>query len=491
MKKIFNIACGSLLALSMSMLSSCGDNKDYSSLHTLSDAELAEMARQDSILKAQRESINADLILEYSTDITISSTSYDGSSVTVDMQQIADLFGVSLDDLLTALDPSASSDLEIGGFAINGTTHADEGTMSNTNAAWGHWWDANGDVTTWGESAMVFAEFNPETSAFAVGQYPGHLTDGQTVTFYEGLKYQDKRAVVKITVTAQARGEVAATVVNVQSVTLTTTPKSTYDAETVEGINYDQILSDLGVSSFDDVSWIAVNADGSYAQEYTADAPGFWFNKDGGAGSWGDDASVYCGYYDNVVMVGQFPDHNEAGTSLTIYFGAMAGNKIEMLEITINFQEYEDPETAPEGTPESIEKTITITKPYTDDYANVQYDVQEDLRNAFKMTTYQIFKAVKSGDLKVYLNEVSEEDPKYTGEAPGYWIDGDGNSIEWKNGIVWMSLGSSETELYLYGGNHPDNCSPTGQSVPIKFIIVCNGVTATYNITFDVTAKEG
>jgi len=488
MKKIFNFFCALAMTASMSLLNSCGDNDNFSSAHTLTDDEIAEMARQDSIKEAQRNSINADLILYYDVDITISSTAYDGGTVAVEMDKIAELFGLSTSDVLAVLN-GENEDLDVTGFAIDGTTHADVGSSSNTNASWGHWWDANGDVTTWGDDAAVFAEFDAETSTFNVGQYPGHLTDGQTVTFIECLKYQDKRAAVVITATAGARGEVTAGVVNTQKLTLTTTPKSSYEAEEVPGFDLDLLMSDLGVSSTDELSWIAVNADGSYAQEYTADAPGYWYDMEGYAGSWGDNASVYCGFYDNTVKVGQFPDHNASGSQLTIYFGATANDKIEMVEITIIFKEYEDPETAPEGTPESIEKDITLTKAYTNDYALVDYDLKDELRNAFKMTTYQIFKAIKSGDLKVYLQTISDEDPTYTADAPGYWIDGDGNATQWSTGIVWLSLGSSETELYLYGGNHPDNCAPTGQTVNTKFIISCNGVTATYNVTYDVTAQ--
>lgn len=52
-------------------VTSCGDNEDVSREHVLTDAEIAEMARQDSIEEAQRNQINADLILEYTADITL------------------------------------------------------------------------------------------------------------------------------------------------------------------------------------------------------------------------------------------------------------------------------------------------------------------------------------------------------------------------------------------------------------------------------------
>ena len=86
---------------------------------------------------------------------------------------------------------------EIKGFAIQGTTHADYASATNTGSTWGHWWNADGDVVNWGTTAMVFAEFDYDEGYFNVGQYPGHLTDEQTVTVIECLKYNEKR--VRIT----------------------------------------------------------------------------------------------------------------------------------------------------------------------------------------------------------------------------------------------------------------------------------------------------
>ncbi len=499
MKKISLIICCMLMVFSTTMLTSCGDNTDFWGTHVLTDDEIAEMERQQHIKDSLKNVINADLILEYTADITISSSAYDGTLVPIDCDKIAELFGISKEDLLASLgNDEEGTAKDVVGFAIEGSTHADNMTMTNTGAAWGHWWDANGDVIGWGDGAMTFAEFDPWEGAFNVGQYPGHLTDGQTIKFIEGLKYQDKRVAVVITVNAKGREEVKASIVGTQSLTLETTPNDTYAAVEVPGFDAEKVLSDLGVSSFDEVTWIAVNPDGSYAQEYSADAPGFWHDKDGFAGSWGDNASVFT-HFDaetNTVVIGQMPEQMPEGSEVTVQFGALANNKIEMLDIHVKIIGYEDPETAPEGTPESMEKDITISKVYDDAWGSTdELDVKEDLRNAFKMTTYQIFKAIKDGSLKMWVKEVGanaddEGAPKYTGEAPGYWLDGDGNAVDFgENAIGYVFLGSSETTLTIFGGNHPENCSPTGQTIKTKYIIECNGVTVTYNITFDITAN--
>jgi hypothetical protein len=338
----------------MTGLVSCGDNTNFSEPHALTDVEKAEMERQDSVKNAQLNNVNANLILTYTANITISKTSYDGTSVPIDLDKIAKTFNITKEQLIAGINGDNGA-LEIKGFAIQGSTHDDLGTATNTGSTWGHWWDKNGDVIAWGAGAMVFAEFNPETESFNVGQYPDHLTDGQTIKFIECLKYNGKRAAVIITVNAKAE-------------------------------------------------------------------------------------PVYV-----------------------------------------------DPETPLAGDPTSVEKTIELTKPYTNDYASVTYDIKDLLRNAFKKTTYQIHQAIDSGELKLYQGEVSTTDPNYTADPPGYWLKADGTAGSWGESQVWCSIGHSKTELYLYGGNHPDN-GVAGTTVSTKLIAKYNGGTATFNITFKVTA---
>ena len=100
--------------------------------------------------------------------------------------------------------------------------------------------------------------------------------------------------------------------------------------------------------------------------------------------------------------------------------------------------------------------------------------------------SYQIHKAIVSGELKLYQGAVSDTDPKYTADVPGYWLKADGTVGEWAESVIWCSIGHSETELYLYGGNHPDN-GVGGTTVTTKLIAKYNGVTVTFNLTFKVT----
>jgi len=472
----------------MTGFASCGDNEDFSTPHVLTADEIAEQKRQDSILNAQKYHINADLILDYSVEITTSSTLYDGTTLEIDLDKIATLFGITKEELLAGIAGETGAP-EIKGFAIEGTNNTDVGTATNTNAPWGHWWDKDSLVTTWGETAMTFDEFDTETGIFNVGQYPGHLVDGQKLRAIECLKYNEKRVAVIINVTAKAPGQITATVVRTQDLTLDVVAKTTYDMDSIQ-FNLTQALSDLGVSSVSDVKWIAVNEDGSYNQEAQSDPKnGFWFDMNGFVGVWGDDASVYTTYGDlsaDKVGIGQYPGHLAGGQSVTIQYGLMANNKIVMLKIKVNVNAYVDPETPPAGDPTAVTQTIELTKPYSNDYASVKVDIKDLLRDAFKKTTYQIHQAILSGELKLYQGAVSDTDPSYTADAPGYWLKSDGTAGEWADGLVWCSIGHSETELYLYGGNHPDN-AVAGNTVNTVLIATYNGGTATFNITFSLT----
>ncbi|WP_163713698.1 DUF4859 domain-containing protein [Mangrovibacterium lignilyticum] len=465
---------------------SCEDNADFSSLHELTADEIAEIARQDSIEEAAKNKINANLVLEYSVDITTSGTLYDGVSLPIDIDQIAELFGLTEEEVLAGIAEESGAP-EIKGFAMEGETHSDVASATNTNSTWGHWWDADNKITTWGETAMVFAEFDYETGEFAIGQYPGHLEDGQTLEIIEALKYNELRVAVVVTINAKAPGQVSAEVVSTQNISVDVYPRLGYDADSIE-FDLDQALTDLGVSSIDEVSFIGVNEDGSYNQEPVIDGVGFWYDLNGYVGSWGENASFYT-YYgefsDNEISIGQFPGNITEEQTYDIKYGIFANNKIVMLDFAITVVPYTNPETAPTGDPQALSSDITLSKAYGDDYASVQADIKETLRDAFKMTTYEISRAIMTGELKLYQGAITETDPEYTSDVPGYWLTAEGTAGGWGESLVWCSIGYTETELYLYGGNHPAN-AVAGNSVSTTYIATLNGGSVTFNITFNI-----
>lgn len=503
MKKLYYIFLLPALTL-LAGLTACGDYDmdEITGAHILTDDELAELHRQDSIAEALRQQINADTILRY-TVTDYFATTYTAQRLDIDISAIAACFGLTEEEVLAGINQDDGAPT-INGFAIQASTHQDYTlNRSTTNGVWGHWFDSNGDAGTWADlSALGTLSFycewqgqpNDDDSSnfFNIGQNPSTFTTPQEWTVYECLSYEDKRVAVAITYILTERGEVTASVVSTQSLTLDVSPASTYDMTNVK-FDVDQVLADLGISSMDEVEgYLAVQADGSYAQETIAGVNGYWFDADGTANAYSENSRVYTSYGGDdwpadEIGIGQYPGNCAVGDSYTVQYGFLANNKIAMMEITVNIVAYQDPETAPEGDPEELTIDVTLQKNYTDDFASVEFDVRETLRQAFKMTTYQIHSARMSGDLKIYCQEETAEEPEYTADVPGYWLAADGTSAAYADGICWVSLGTSETELYLYGGNHPANVSPTaGASLQTTYIITCNGGKVTVNITFQV-----
>ena len=137
---IKHISTTALLAgiMALPMMTSCGDNENFSVDHVLTADELAEMRRQDSIAEVMRNTINADLVLTYDCEFYVSESSYDGTTVTVDIDQIAQLFGLTHEQVIAGIAEEEGAP-EILGLAIEGSTHADNMTKTNTNSSWGHW----------------------------------------------------------------------------------------------------------------------------------------------------------------------------------------------------------------------------------------------------------------------------------------------------------------------------------------------------------------
>ena len=505
MKKIFLYVV--MCVTTLGFMASCGDNEDVSAPHVLTDDEIAEIARQEEEESIARTKWDVAKMWEYETSFFVSANAYDGALVEIDTVEIAEYLGLTPEQLRKgiynmrsgewgAYDDDATAP-KLTGFCINASTRQDDMTAYNTNGCWGHWWDENGDVTSWGDNARVFAEYDVEAGAFNVGQMPGLLVAGQDYTFVECIKYQDTRIGVMITVHAEGREEVKAEVVAEEDLTIEVNPRSDYTADILT-FDHTKVLEALGVSSMSEVAIIGTKEDGTYAQEYTAGV-GYWYNANGFVDAY-ENGSFFIEYYGtdaaNVAdfpddeftfYVGQMPNLLEGGFTTTAQIGFLANGKIALFNVTVNVLEYEDPETAPEGDPTTDTVIdVVIDKAWDNTYSNVKFDVKDVLREAFKMTTYQIHKAKNSGDLKIYIDEVSEEEPSYTSDVPGYWLDAEGKSVGWgETSLVFACLGSNETELWLYAGNHPESCVPN-TTVTTKYLICCNGGMVTANITVNV-----
>ncbi|SFU76477.1 protein of unknown function [Pustulibacterium marinum] len=121
-----------------------------------------------------------DVDFTFDIALTADDTNYTSITQNIPTAQLATAF---------VLQPSEISSL----IGTNIVFYAEEsdGNLSEEYTAngYGHWFDANGDVIGWGESAVLFSEFDEAALSFSVGQYPTHALAGTTYTIKQALVY--------------------------------------------------------------------------------------------------------------------------------------------------------------------------------------------------------------------------------------------------------------------------------------------------------------
>lgn len=114
--------------------------------------------------------------------------SYSSTSVSFDMGAVSQALGLSTNQL-KAVGSQQSSNPRFVGVNPSGSYHYGTTTTTSSSTVYGHWFDANGNVCNYNNSAYVFAEFNRTTYRCSVGQYPGHLVKGRTYTVRQAIQY--------------------------------------------------------------------------------------------------------------------------------------------------------------------------------------------------------------------------------------------------------------------------------------------------------------
>ncbi len=123
------------------------------------------------------------------------STEYTGTSVTIDGTAASTLgtaFQMNMSDIaskMVAYSSSGPGNDEMMFYATN----ADGSLIESVSTAngYGHWFNNNGGVTSWGNNSYVFSEFNPSAMTFTIGQMPGLNSNGEGCTIAQALVYND------------------------------------------------------------------------------------------------------------------------------------------------------------------------------------------------------------------------------------------------------------------------------------------------------------
>ena len=318
MKKIIFYSLA-LLAIFGLVFNSC--KKDTSSEHQYTAEELKELARQDSLKKI----IPVDWV--FHKDITIPiSAGYTGVTVTVDSVKLLELFNYkTVKELAYALgkiESGAQTGNDITFYAYNYSTKYPVNNPSTTNY-FGHWFDKNGDVCSWGDQAYLFCEKQDTFSLkFTIGLFPDRPVIDSVYHIVEAMQYATKKVAFLFNVKIGDIYVPSTTVTGTKTMPFNAVWDTNY-AATALTVPVSEITSAIGVAP-DAATLYGINSDGSlYAKGFTANN-GYWFTATGDVCKWGDAGCAIYAEYDatnQIINVGQFPEGTTVGQTYTGRFG--------------------------------------------------------------------------------------------------------------------------------------------------------------------------
>lgn len=264
-------------------------------------------------------------------------------------EEIADFFGLTQEEFYHGMGTFTGSTDEMTTSQENNTILFGVANKNNTedlkwipatSSSFGHWYTADGAITTWGGkegNAVIYLESvavnnedynlewgveSPEAEYltnqwyFNVGVYPGRAEIGKTykatvVYFYTDEDDVELYAYVEYSVTIEAAKAVELDVVGTQEIKHTHAYLPGYAATSIEEeIDFDAIKTAIGIDAADATVY-AINSDGSV---YPGAGTNFWYSVAGdvmqhGAGC-GIDINhdqgfwTYCNYPDETALTG-------------------------------------------------------------------------------------------------------------------------------------------------------------------------------------------
>jgi hypothetical protein len=210
MKKILFTICTLLTVFGFTLVSCTED--PVSQKHTYTEEEIAYRHYLDSI----RHVVPVDYL--FTTDVAVPvNAGYEGVTVELcpDTVKLLQLFEYpSVKELvygLGKLSGGSQTGNDIKYYAINNSTNYIYPNPS-TSDYFGHWFDKNGDVCTWGDNAMLYIQKNDTFSLkYTVGLFPDRSAIGDKYTIYQAMKLGDYSVGFKFNVTISSKPTISAT----------------------------------------------------------------------------------------------------------------------------------------------------------------------------------------------------------------------------------------------------------------------------------------
>lgn len=166
----------------------------------------------------------------------------------------------------------------------------------------GYWYNRDGYVTDWGESAMVYVTPQADDlSKFGIGQYPDHLKVGEEVSvplyFLGNNRYYKVTVHLTVVETKVIEGDFES--VAQRSYVVQQVPVE-YEWTPGIAIPEDWVAEVLGSTEWEVYGLAALNEDGTekpgnenYTKAYTCTPyPGFWLSADGRNNGWNSNARI-------------------------------------------------------------------------------------------------------------------------------------------------------------------------------------------------------
>ncbi|MFB6341432.1 T9SS type A sorting domain-containing protein, partial [Saccharicrinis sp. FJH62] len=220
-----------------------------------------------------------------------------------------------------------------------------------------------------------------------------------------GFLANEKIEKIVINISVVAAPEITATVVDTQKLAITVPPRTDYSTDPLE-FDLAQTLADLGIAAMSEIEAVVTYDTDESITDITATGNVFWYDLESNYGAWGANASVFVNYEStdlSYVSIGQYPDNVDSMLSYTytVYYGFMANEKIEILEIAVTISDDTGLDQADEANealmqiinPVRDELNIVFSKPVKPGYLSV-YNI-----NGAKVITKQV-----SGSETVRLN---------------------------------------------------------------------------------------
>ena len=252
-----------------------------------------------------------------------------------DMEAIAAALGCEVADIKMA---ALQSDIDFGNSTAN---------------VGGFWFNIDGYVCSWGESAMYFVEPYTEGdySEMKLGQYPDHMHVGDESTFslyfMAGLNYYQYTVNLRIVEPAVIDGAFES--IAQRSIIFNQQPSGYEWTEGIE-IPVDFITETLGTADYVVYGMALLDEEGKepegnakYVKNYTiTEAPGFWLDPDGRSTAWANSNSRFGisagGATKGMFTMMQYPDRCQAGETYKtkLFFVNEATAKMVTFNFTYN-----------------------------------------------------------------------------------------------------------------------------------------------------------